>query len=238
MVDAEEAVAHEAAHDHGATAALFVGLTVSGLAMEVHGSSRPASGADHQIAHLWEMEDVHHGGERVSHGACVAIGCLDALSLYDWLIEQDFSELDTDAIVAAAPSLDDKRREIRARFTDAAIAERAEAETAAKHLDPSDHRDRIAVIRKAWPALRSRLADHLPRTAAMRAKLEAAGAPTSARAIGIDAIHHRCTIEAARLLRARYTILDLLEEMGHLRPALDALFAGAGHAAGAGPATR
>ncbi len=47
--------------------------------MEAHGSSRPASGADHQIAHLWEMDDLHHGGERVSHGACVAVGTMTAL---------------------------------------------------------------------------------------------------------------------------------------------------------------
>ena len=42
-------------------------------------SSRPACGADHQIAHLWEMDDLQHGGERVSHGACVAVGAMAAL---------------------------------------------------------------------------------------------------------------------------------------------------------------
>ena len=58
---------------------LFAGLTLIGLAMEAHGSSRPASGADHQIAHIWEMEDLSQNGERVSHGACVAVGCVVVL---------------------------------------------------------------------------------------------------------------------------------------------------------------
>ncbi len=61
-----------AAGDRAALEGLFAGLTLVGLAMELHGSSRPASGADHQIAHLWEMDDLKFGGERVSHGACVA----------------------------------------------------------------------------------------------------------------------------------------------------------------------
>ena len=47
-----------AAGDRAALEGLFAGLTVVGLAMELHGSSRPASGADHQIAHLWEMDDL------------------------------------------------------------------------------------------------------------------------------------------------------------------------------------
>ncbi len=47
-----------ASGDRRAMEGLFAGLTLVGLAMEAHGSSRPASGADHQVAHLWEMEDL------------------------------------------------------------------------------------------------------------------------------------------------------------------------------------
>lgn len=212
-----------AAGDPDATAALFMGLTVSGLAMEAHGSSRPASGADHQIAHVWEMEDLQHGGERVSHGACVAIGALDALALFDWLIAQDLAGLDAERIVAAAPSLAAKRAEIARAFPEAAIAERAVAETAAKHLDPAAHRARLEAIRAAWPDLRARLRERLPRMPEMRQRLAAAGAPTSAAAIGVDPARHRATIRASRLIRSRYTILDLLDETGLLEPALDAI---------------
>ena len=35
---------------------LHKGLTICGLSMEFHGSTRPASGADQQIAHIWEMQ--------------------------------------------------------------------------------------------------------------------------------------------------------------------------------------
>lgn len=212
-----------AAGDPDATAALFMGLTVSGLAMEAHGTSRPASGADHQIAHVWEMEDLQHAGERVSHGACVAIGTLDALALFDWLIAQDLAGLDPDRILGASVSLAEKRAEIAHAFPNPAVAERAAAETAAKHLDPLAHRARLAAIRAAWPDLRGRLRNRLPRMPAMRDRLAAAGAPTSAADIGVDPARHRATIRASRLIRSRYTILDLLDETGLLEPALDAI---------------
>jgi glycerol-1-phosphate dehydrogenase [NAD(P)+] len=215
-----------AAGDGDATAALFIGLTIAGLAMEAHGTSRPASGADHQIAHLWEMDNLEKDGERVSHGACVSVGALDALALFDWLIDQDLAALDAPAVAAAAASLDDKWREIAQTFPDRAIAERAEAETAAKHLDRDAHVARIEAVRAAWPALRRRLAERLPRAAAMREKLAEAGAPVSAEAIGVDPDRHRATIRASRLIRSRYTVLDLIDESGLLEPALDAVAPG------------
>ena len=92
-----------AAGDRTALEGLFAGLTLVGLAMELHGSSRPASGADHQIAHLWEMDDLHFAGERVSHGACVAVGTMAALRLFDWLLAQDLTTLDARSRAAAAP---------------------------------------------------------------------------------------------------------------------------------------
>ena len=130
------------AGDRPRSKGLFTGLTLVGLAMELHGSSRPASGADHQIAHLWEMEDLMQNGERVSHGACVAVGCATTLALYDWVLTQDLTRLDADA--SRGPGLDDKAAEIRAAFGPGEIADRALEETRHKHLAPAPHRARLA----------------------------------------------------------------------------------------------
>lgn len=52
---------------------LMYALLLSGLAMQMVGNSRPASGAEHHMSHLWEMEvindfiDAYHG-EKVSVG--------------------------------------------------------------------------------------------------------------------------------------------------------------------------
>jgi glycerol-1-phosphate dehydrogenase [NAD(P)+] len=207
--------------DADAVARLFEGLTLSGLAMEFHGTSRPASGADHQIAHMWEMEDLRHEGERVSHGACVAIGCLITLALYDWLLEQDLTALPVEEVVRSAPSLADKKAEI-ARLLDPSLGRRAVAETEAKHLCIVDHRARLGRVAQAWPELSARLGDHLMRAPEMTRLLAEAGAPTRSEDIGVSREHLRQTVRAARFIRSRYTVLDLLEECGLFEAALDA----------------
>ena len=212
-----------AAGEPGAVAALFAGLTISGLAMEFHGSSRPASGADHQIAHLWEMEGLTVAGEPAAHGACVAVGCHTTLALFDWLVRQDLAALDVEAVVARAPGLAAKHAEVDRLFPPA-LADRAKAETTAKHLDAAAHRARLEAVRAAWPQLRDRLGAHLMGADEMAELLRAAGAPMRARELGVRPAHHRRTVAASRFIRSRYTVLDLLDECGLLETALAAVF--------------
>ena len=207
-----------------AVAGLSIGLILTGLAMEAHGSSRPASGADHQIAHVWEMEGLSQDGEPVSHGACVAVGALTVLGLFDWLLEQDLTRLDVERILARAATLEAKRAAIEAAFPQPAIAERALIETAAKHLEPAAQRARLERIIEIWPALRERLRAHLMTRDEMAGLLARAGAPCRGGDIGVDPAHHRATVLAARFQRSRYTVLDLLDETGLLEPAVEAVF--------------
>jgi glycerol-1-phosphate dehydrogenase [NAD(P)+] len=206
-----------AAADPAAIADLFTGLTMVGLAMERHGSSRPASGAEHQIAHLWEMEDLHHGGQRVSHGACVAVGCITTLRLYAWLLAQDR------LVPRAAASLPAKATAIRAAFGPGDIADRALAETAAKHPDAGVLALRLSRLQDQWPSLRARLAQQIIAPPDMVDHLNRAGCPAEAADIGISADHLRRSIFAARFLRSRYTVLDLLDDTGLLAAAVDAI---------------
>lgn len=66
-----------AAGDPDAHEQLLYGLLLSGLAMQMCGNSRPASGAEHHFSHLWEMgalcppPDALHG-EKVGVGLCIA----------------------------------------------------------------------------------------------------------------------------------------------------------------------
>ena len=115
---------------------LMRGLVMSGLAMQAHGNSRPASGSDHQFAHLWEMEDMAVDGVPVSHGACVGIGCLSMLAAYEWLLRQDICAIDPAPLAARAPSSDALRAEVAASFPLSFMAANAEIETLAKGVPP------------------------------------------------------------------------------------------------------
>ena len=209
-----------AAGDPGAVEGLFRGLVLVGLAMEAHGTSRPASGADHQIAHLWEMQDLRHRGERVSHGACVAVGAVAALRLYDWLSRQDLTRIDPATLAAAAPSFERKAQEIAQRLGEGAIAARAREETAAKHLEGAALVGRLERLRAVWPELSRRLTGRLWPADRMVAHLHTAGAPADPAEIGLGMADLRAAVLAARFLRSRYTVLDLLEECGLLQRAV------------------
>ncbi len=211
-----------------AVARLFIGLTAVGFAMEFHGSSRPASGADHQIAHLWEMEDHGHDGRRVSHGAAVAVGCVATLAVYDWLSRQDLAALDTDAVLAKAPDIETRLRAMRRDIPDARVAARAEDEIRAKHPDAAAHRERLETLKTRWPTLRSRLAGHLLRHEEVATMLMGAGAPAFARQIGVSPGHLSRTMRAARHIRRRYTVFDLLHETGLTEAAFASVLPGLG----------
>ena len=206
-----------AAGDRDAVEGLFMGLTLVGLAMEAHGSSRPASGADHQIAHLWEMDDLHHQGERVSHGACVAVGTMATLRMYDWLLSRDHLTIDPARLSGA--SLSEKEAEIRRLFGPGEIADRAMSETRLKFVEGADLQARLTRLREIWPALSARLRARLWTADHMAAHLSRAGAPVQGADIGVDDRYLYQSILKARFLRSRYTILDLLDECGLLEQA-------------------
>lgn len=211
--------------DSEAIAALFAGLTIAGIAMELHNSSRPASGSDHQIAHIWEMEHLQHDGHPVSHGGCVAIGTLSVMTLYSWLLGHDEMPIDVKKLVSNRASLDTEFAAIDSFFGTGVIAEKSKAETSAKYPDEETLHARLTLISNAWPQIRQRLQTHLIGAGEMRDMLARGGVPTKAKDIGVDQPRYKRTVLAARYIRRRYTILDFLSETGLLEKAVDDIFA-------------
>ena len=94
-----------ASGDIAETEKLCAGLVMSAFAMQVMGSSRPASGTEHQVtehqvSHYWDMEDLCYNGLPVSHGFKVGIGTLISTKTIEFLLRQDLANLDVDATVA------------------------------------------------------------------------------------------------------------------------------------------
>ena len=95
-------------------------LILSGLAMGMVGVSRPASGAEHQMAHYWEMDALRRGEEHPLHGNAVGVGTVLAASLYEMAAEylpQGFAAPDKGQILtclqAAGSCADPKELGIR-----------------------------------------------------------------------------------------------------------------------------
>ncbi len=68
------------------------GFMVSGLGMAFTGNSRPASGAEHIIAHVWEIEDVKDGKKPNLHGLEVCQATRIVIYMYRLLMQETSDE--------------------------------------------------------------------------------------------------------------------------------------------------
>src|SRR4051812_16979962 len=150
------------AGDPRAMRALIDGLVMAGLAMQAQQSSRPASGAEHQFSHLWEMEGLGRDADPpLSHGFKVGLGTIAIAALYERLLARDLDEAATRAARAPWPGPDEMERTVRAIHADARLADAAVAETLAKHPIVDERAERLRVAADRWPELRARLAEQL-----------------------------------------------------------------------------
>jgi glycerol-1-phosphate dehydrogenase [NAD(P)+] len=212
-------------HDPAATEAFFLGLVISGLAMQATRTSRPASGAEHLVSHLWEMTGLTHQGASPSHGTKVGIGTVLVTLLYERLLTHDLSTVDVEARVAALPSAGSVERAVRASLPAGEIADRAVVESLAKHPAPDELRARLALLRERWPGIRERVRAQLLPSSELRRMLGELGAAASPSELGVGPAKLRADLLAARTIRRRYTVLDLAAETGLLERCVDELIA-------------
>jgi glycerol-1-phosphate dehydrogenase [NAD(P)+] len=218
-----------AAGDRAAMDGLIEGLVMSGLAMQAHTSSRPASGAEHQFSHLWEMEGLGHDRRPpLSHGFKVGVGTVAVAALYERLLARDLGAVDAEAVRAAWPTPGQVEAAVAATHTTPGLAAAAVTESLAKHVDADRLARRLALLRDRWPALRDRLATQLLPAARLAGMLAAAGCPTGPSELGLDRAAFKASYGRARMIRRRYTVLDLAAETGLLDECVDELFAPGG----------
>lgn len=226
-----DALAHPTELAAGAPEAfegLVNGLVLSGLAMQVHGGTRPASGAEHYFSHIWELD--HLGADDdppLSHGFKVAIGTLAMLAFYEPFMARGLADLDVDAAVDAWPSWQAVEADIRATFT-GPLTDHAVKETKVKYVDPDGLRARLETLKAAWPRTRERLAAQLVPAADFQAQLRAAGAPSRPQDIGLSVQQLRETFPKAMYYRSRYTVLDVAREAGWFDELVEQTFAPGG----------
>jgi glycerol-1-phosphate dehydrogenase [NAD(P)+] len=207
---------------------LVYGLMMSGFAMQALRSSRPASGADHQFSHLWDMQHHTHNGAAPSHGFKVGIGTLASIALYDALLARGLEGLDIEHAVKAWPSLEELESRVVASLGEGELAAKAVEETRAKYPSRESLQAQLDRLKEQWPAVSGRLRNHLPRFAEVKDMLRAAGCPTEPEEIGISRERLRRSYEQAWYIRRRYTVLDFAQRARLAEAALGSIFSEAG----------
>ncbi|MFQ7055874.1 MAG: iron-containing alcohol dehydrogenase, partial [Alistipes sp.] len=204
---------------------LAEGLLLSGFAMQATQSSRPASGAEHQFSHLWDMEHLKYNGASVSHGFKVGIGTLASTAFLEMLLEAPVGELDVEKCVAAWKSWEETEADIRRIFdNDPEFVARGLVETKGKYVDKEGLRRQLQRLKKAWPELSVRIRRQIIPFGEVRRRLELVGAPYEPEQIGVSRARFRASFEKIPYMRSRFTVIDIAFRCGWMEQWLDKLF--------------
>lgn len=191
---------------------VFTGLAATGYAMQLYRDSRPASGADHLVSHIWEMENLCCDGKPVSHGFKVAIGTVISTALYEAL----FSLSEQEARQLARPGLNraEREAEIDALLSVGSYGAAARTIALDKFREGRSLAERRELIYHNWEKLRQRILHQLYPLQELTARLAAARCPVKPADIRLGREQFLHGIRTAQLIRKRYTVLDLAYELG------------------------
>ncbi|MCL2784959.1 MAG: sn-glycerol-1-phosphate dehydrogenase [Propionibacteriaceae bacterium] len=209
---------------------LSEGLVMSGLAMQVFSSSRPASGAGHYFSHQWEMEGYGRAWEPpLSHGFKVGLGTVAMCALYEKVIDLDLTQLDIDARLEHWPTQQVDEARVRALQPNPVICEASVKQSADKFVDFDHARSRLELIRDQWKSIQPRIASQVLPVRVIEQMLRDVGAVHHPAQIHVTLPELRTKYYQAQTIRTRYTILDLLQETGLLNQIVDSLFSPGGY---------
>jgi glycerol-1-phosphate dehydrogenase [NAD(P)+] len=209
------------ANDMAVFSDLFKGLSMTGIAMQVYQDSRPASGAEHLISHVWEMEHLSRpDGVPWSHGFKVAVGTVISASLMEAFFDRAQS-LTVEACLKRRESWEERLAAAERFFPDPAIRKSVEEACKAKWLDNKALAARLEKLLPLMPELKVFFAERVGGKDKVIADFKKAGCPVSAADFGLDKKVHKETALKAQMIRKRYTILDAVYETGLLPELLE-----------------
>lgn len=179
---------------------LMYGLLLSGLAMQMTGNSRPASGAEHHMAHFWEMAVINEELDAY-HGEKVGIGLIMASSIYheaaEYLRSGDFEIKD---------HVDIETDLIEKTFLNKELCENIKKTNTPNLLDtiaPEKLMEQTEEI--------IRLIEEIPTADTIREMLDIVQGVTSLEDIGLDAGMKEKSARTAPYIRDRLTFLRILK---------------------------
>ena len=188
-----------AAHDRAAYGALMKALVLSGVAMQLSGNSRPASGAEHHISHMIELGTPWLPDVDALHGEKVGVGTLLALDKYRGWIGKAPDEL-VSAVAAWKPYTEEKLAPVFGPLTGSILKENAACCLA--QVDP-------AQIEAHWEEIQ-RLLEALPAAKDVYEILTRVKGKTSLTDLGIDEALKDKILAWSPTVRNRLTFMRML----------------------------
>ena len=201
-----------------AVQAVTEGLLLSGVAMSYAGISRPASGTEHYLSPMWDMQALERHALPDLHGIQVGVATRLALALLDWSRKQT---PDPDrARSARAQALQTYASDVRAWFGSAAPQILA-LDTRERKNDAQRHAQRLERIVQYWPELLALMEEELAPIRDCAGLMRRLGMPMTPKDLRIAPGDVRGALLGAREIRDKYLWVSVLWDLGLLREAAD-----------------
>ena len=143
--------------------------------------------------------------------------------MWEIFLKKSVEDFDIEKALAAVKSPEQIESEVRG-----ALAPRMQEEAVKHSLKKRTEGDelvaRIELLKKVWPELKERCEAQLITAQDAMDRLKAVGAPYHPEMIDIDWDRFRETHFKAQMIRDRYTVLDILTDLGILDEVVEELF--------------
>lgn len=200
--------------DKNAVRAVFEGLIVCGAAMKLAGLSRPASGVEHYMSHIWDMRGAEFKTPVETHGFQCALGTLIAVSFYDKLKN---TVPDKAKAIEYVSKFDyDKYCDFLCGFLGKSAEGMIALEKKENKYGKDMHRQRIDVITDNWDSILKVIDEELPSYNELLMLFDSVGLPKTLDEIGLDESILPDTFRATKDIRDKYVLSRLCWDLGIL----------------------
>ncbi|MBQ3547426.1 MAG: sn-glycerol-1-phosphate dehydrogenase [Clostridia bacterium] len=198
--------------DETAVKSVFEGLVICGAAMKLAGCSRPASGIEHYLSHIWDMRGVEFKTPVEFHGIQCAVGTLLAVELYE-KIKQIIPNKQKALTYVNDFNYNEWANELKAFLGKGADSMIALEEKEQKY-SKENHLKRIEIICDKWDNILKIIDEELPKFDDLVKLFDLIGLPKTMTEIGIDNDILPLTFKSAKDIRDKYVLPRLCWDLG------------------------
>lgn len=208
--------------DEIAVRRLFDGLILSGFAMNLAGHSRPASGTEHYVSHIWDMRAASLHKSHDTHGRQCGVGTLLTLDLFASVNDlkppfaKTYDQIDHFNL--------DEHHEMLRELLGHAAEPMIVLEESEEKYEKNKVAERAKKIESNWQMIVSCYQEALKLKPSVQKALAIVDAPQSVDALSVEDPEPKAVLKATKDIRDKYIVTRLLFDIGELETTLDNLF--------------
>ncbi len=198
--------------DSEAVEAVFEGLIITGIAMTYAGLSRPASGVEHYLSHVWDMRSVEFNEPCALHGLQCGVGTLISARVYE-TVKKTLPDKEKALTYVRNFSISEWNRTLR-DFLGSAAEPMIALEKKEGKYSPEKHAKRLDFIIENYGKILEIIKTELPSAKEIEEILDDIDAPKTLTALGLDENILPLTFKASKDIRDKYVLSRLCWDLG------------------------